>query len=132
MSRLLPEAFHPQVGLSAILLTESAEGARLPDDSRLQPIDAAVEARLRAMLQAETFDRLILEAVRPSVADREVLSPGRFHALRGEVMAKIGMLYQNTRDADERAELKAAWELLQRRTSEHELGEALRYALIKG
>lgn len=128
-----PEAFHPHVGLTRIELVDQApDREELPADSRLHPADAAVEARLRLLLQAETFDAMILEAVRPGVFDRDVLAPSRFHLLRERITARLGELQARTRSPAAAAELGAAVEILQRRATEHELGEALRYALLKG
>lgn len=132
MNKPLPEAFHPHVGLSSIFAADVSAESRLPEDSRLQPIDAAVEAHLRAMLEAETFDRLILEAVRPEVVDRNVLAPSRFHVLRDEITARLEQRLRFTAEPEERDELQAAVDVLRRRAREHELGETLRYALIKG
>jgi BMFP domain-containing protein YqiC len=128
----LPEAFQPHVGLSSVGSGDETGAALLPQDSRLQPIDAAVEAHLRAMLQAETFDSLILDAVRPMAFDRQVTAPARFHSLREAVIARLAALEVRATDPGEAAELRAAVDLLGRRSREHELGEALRYALLKG
>ena len=132
MNKALPESFQPYVGLSSVFAADESTESRLPEDSRLQPIDAAVEAQLRAMLEAETFERLILEAVRPEVVDRNVLAPSRFHVLRDEITERLENRLRHTRDADEAAELQAAVTILRQRAREHELGESLRYALIKG
>lgn len=132
MNKALPEAFHPYVGLTSVFATDAGSESRLPEDSRLQPIDAAVEAQLQAMLQAETFERLILEAVRPEVLDRNVLAPSRFHTLRDEIIQRLEARLRQTSDADEHSEVRAALDLLRLRAREHELGESLRYALIKG
>ena len=132
MSKLLPEAFQSRVGLSSVFATDDTLAARLPNDSRLQPIDAAMEAQLRAMLQAETLDTLILDAVRPKVFDRVVLGPSRFHALREEITARLTELLQQGGSREQIADLHAAVAVLRARSSEHELGEALRYALLKG
>jgi hypothetical protein len=128
----LPESFEPLVGLSSIFITDETASALLPEDSRLQPIDAAVEAQLRAMLRAETFDALILEAVRPMAFDRTVLAPTRFHLLREEIAARLDELLAESTDVEAIAELHAAANLLRARSREHELGETLRYALLKG
>lgn len=131
MTRTLPEAFQPRVGLSSIFAVEDAGPAHLPDDSRLQPIDAAVEAQLRAMLQADTFDAQILGAVRPEAFDRTVLAPARFHALREEISARLAELRRHA-GREAAGELDAALAVLRARANEHELGETLRYALLKG
>jgi hypothetical protein len=128
----LPDSFHPHVGLTDIALTDEAVRDRLPDDSRLQPIDAAVEAQLKAMLKADSFDAVILAALRPASFDREVLAPSRFHTLRDAVLARMQERLSTTPNADEAAELRAATDLLRARGHEHELGQTLRYALIKG
>ncbi len=132
MNKRLPEAFEPRVGLTSVFATEESATTQLPEDSRLQPIDAAVEAQLRAILQAETFDALILDAVRPSAVDRNVLAPSRFHLLREEVTTRLMEITRQSRDPEQRRELQAAIAVLRARSSEHELGETLRYALLKG
>jgi hypothetical protein len=129
----LPEGFQQHLGLSSIVLVDEApDREELPSDSRLQPADAAVEVRLQGLLQAETFDHLILEAIRPEVFDREMLAPSRFHLLRERVTDRLTALRAATRAPEPAAELDAALEVLLRRSREHELGEALRYALLKG
>lgn len=130
MIKTLPEAFEPKIGLSSVASVEETD-VGLPDDSRLQPIDAAVEAQLRAILQAHTMDAVILEAVKPKAYDRTVLAPPRFHALREEVTARLQQL-EHVAPADQRAELQAAAAVLRARSREHELGETMRYALLKG
>jgi len=133
MNPSLPEAFRHYVGLSSIaLVDEHPDGAELPADSRLQPIDASVEVRLRTLLQADTFDGLMLEAVRPKVYDRAVLAPSRFHALRDQVENRLRTLALTTIDPEQKTELRNASTLLQTLAAQHELGEALRYALLKG
>lgn len=132
MNTPLPEAFRPHIGLTCVESGDETGAALLPEDSRLQPIDAAVEAHLRAMLQADTFDSLILEAVRPTAFDRGVTAPARFHGLREALILRFTALQAGAADPAEAAELRAAAELLRRRSREHELGEALRYALLKG
>lgn len=131
MSRSIPESFQPRVGLSSIALDDAAGGQGLPEDSRLQPIEAAVEARLQALLQADTFEAKILEAVRPRGFDRTVLAPARFHQLREDITQRLQALGA-TAHGPLAAELRAAAELLERRGHEHALGESLRYALLKG
>ena len=133
MKKESPEAFHPHLGLKTIELVDQApDREELPADSRLHPIDSAVEARLQLLLQAETFDAMILEAVRPGVFDRDVLAPSRFHLLREKITARLVELHAADRSPETVAELGAAVEILRRRANEHELGEALRYALLKG
>ncbi|MFO1450236.1 MAG: hypothetical protein U1F61_18900 [Opitutaceae bacterium] len=132
MSTHLPEAFHPHVGLSSVFAGDETDAARLPEDSRLQPIDAAVEAQLRTMLRAETFDSLILDAVRPKAFDRAVVAPARFHLLREAVTSRLTALQRLATGREDALELQAAADLLRARSSEHDLGESLRYALLKG
>ena len=133
MKRDLPEVFRQYLGLSSIALVDEApDRDELPADSRLHPIDSSVEARLQGLLQAETFDATILANVRPEVFDRDVLAPSRFHQLREQITERLFRLQAGVRSPEVAAELGAAIELLQKRSTEHELGEALRYALLKG
>lgn len=133
MKKEPPVSFHPHVGLTRIeLVDEAPDHEELPADSRLHPIDSAVEARLQLLLQAETFDAMILDAVRPGVFDRDVLAPCRFHQLRERIAERLVELHAAARSPEIAAELAAAGEILRRRAAEHELGEALRYALLKG
>ncbi len=132
MNKRLPEAFEPRLGLTSVFASDENDGMRLPEDSRLQPIDAAVEAQLRAILQAETFDALILDAVRPKAFDPSVLAPSRFHLLREEITDRLTELRGSAATGEQRGEFDAAIALLRARSREHELGETLRYALLKG
>ncbi len=133
MKPLLPEAFRQYLGLSSIALIDEAQnGAQLPEDHRLQPIDAGIEARLQALLQADTFDTMILEAVRPKAFDRNVLAPSRFHQLCAGVTAQFARRLPLAAGPAAAEELHAAIAVLRLRSSEQELGEALRYALLKG
>lgn len=132
MKTHLPEAFQPRLGLSSVCLAEDTSASTLPSDSRLQPIDAAVEARLQAMLHARTFDALILDALRPRIVDRAVLAPAMFHAMRAQVVERLEAMQHETADPDALAELHDALELLRTRDREHQLGECFRYSLLKG
>jgi len=49
MSLDLPEAFQPRVGLSSVAAAVDPTATRLPDDSRLHPIHAAMEATLAGL-----------------------------------------------------------------------------------
>src|SRR5690606_27426844 len=110
MKTHLPEAFEPRLGLSSVCNAEESSTGLLPSDSRLQPIDAAVEARLHAMLHARTFDALILDALRPHIVDRAVLAPAMFHAMRGQVAARLEALQDEATAPDILAELHEAIE----------------------
>ena len=91
-----------------------------------------MDARLQRRPQAETYAARSRDAVRPGVFDRDVLAPSRFHQLRERITARLVELQATTRSPEAGAELAAAVEILHRRATEHELGEALRYALLKG
>ena len=129
---LPPEAFQPRIGLSSIELADESLTPLLPDDSRLQPTDASVEAQLEEMLQAKTFEKVMLDALRPSVTDRSILRPGVFHPLRDQVLVKIQEALKTERDISVTQELGNAIELLQQLGLAHDLGEQYRYALLKG
>lgn len=132
MMQLLPEAFQPRVGLASIELADESPTPLLPEDSRLQPIDAAVERQLESILQAETFEKVMLDALRPHVQDRNILRPGVYHPLREEVLGELVAALQGEKDATVAQELRAAVDLLQHLGVVHDLGEQYRYALLKG
>lgn len=132
MMQLLPEAFQPRVGLASIELADESPTPLLPEDSRLQPIDAAVERQLESILQAETFEKVMLDALRPHVQDRNILRPGVYHPLREEVLGELAAALQGEKDAAVAQELRAAVDLLQHLGVVHDLGEQYRYALLKG
>lgn len=131
MKGIIPESFRPNIGLSSIALDDEAPGGGLPDDSRLQPINGAIEARLKVMLQADTFDAMILDAVRPKGFDPTVLAPGRFHLLREEIIGRLASIATGV-TGPAAVELNEAIAILRQRGVEHDLGESLRYALLKG
>lgn len=132
MMQLLSDSFHPRIGLASIELADESPTPLLPEDSRLQPIDAAVEKQLEAMLQAETFEKVMLDSLRPKVQDNSILRPGVYHPLREEVMQKLIKAQQEATDPQAAQELQAAVALLQHLGLVHDLGEQYRYALLKG
>lgn len=132
MMQLLPEAFQPRVGLSSIELADESPTPLLPDDSHLQPINAAVERQLEAMLQAETFEKVVLDALRPQVQDQSVLHPSVFHPLREDVLRALHHECGQQADPAVQEELRAGIHLLDHLGAVHDLGEQYRYALLKG
>lgn len=132
MIHFLPEAFQPRIGLASIELADESPQSLLPDDSHLQPINAAVEKQLEAMLQAETFEKLILDALRPHVQDLAVLHPSVFHPMREEVAIKLTQEAQIQTNLAVVSELRSALALLDHLGQVHDLGEQYRYALLKG
>lgn len=132
MTQLLPDSFRPRLGLASIELADEPTTPLLPEDSRLQPITAAVERQLEALLQAETFEKLILDALRPRVQDQSVLHPGVYHAVRDEVMHSLRVEAAQPHDPAMSQDLHSAIALLESLGAAHELGEQYRYALLKG
>ncbi|GAA5149706.1 hypothetical protein GCM10023213_47770 [Prosthecobacter algae] len=130
--QLLPEAFQPRIGLTSIEIGDESPAPLLPDDSHLQPINAAVEQQLEAMLEAETFEKVVLDALRPRVRDQSVLHPSVFHPLRDEVMQALRMESDTQTDPAVIQELHEAIHLLDHLRAVHDLGEQYRYALLKG
>lgn len=134
MPNLSSESFRPHLGLSSIELSNGAEeGPLLPEDSGLDPIDAAVESRLAAILDAKNFESVMLDAIRPGITDSAILKPGPFHALQREIMEKVEAAGKNaTGEPDALDELQALSALLKNLGANHDLGEHYRYALLKG
>lgn len=104
----------------------------LPEDSRLQPIDASVEAQMEAILHANTFERVMLDAIRPRVEDQSMLRPGVFHLMREEILKALEAALQDTADPQQRDEIQGVITLLKGLGADHDLGEQYRYALLKG
>ncbi len=130
--QLLPDSFQPRLGLASIELADESPAPLLPEDSGLQPIDAAVERKLEQMLLAETFEKVMLDALRPKVRDSSILRHGAFHQMRDQVLAVLARALSEQKEPSVRAELQAALELLEDLGRAHELGEQYRYALLKG
>lgn len=130
--QLTPEAFQPRIGLSSIELADESPTPLLPEDSHLQPINAAVERQLEAMLQAETFEKTVLDALRPHVQDQSVLHPSVFHPLREQVLSNLRQELDQQTDPSLADDLRSAISLLEHLGAVHELGEQYRYALLKG
>ncbi len=120
------------MGLASIELADESPTPLLPEDSRLQPIDAAVERQLEVMLQAETFEKVMLDALRPLVQDSSILRPSIYHPLREEVLNQLLEALHDQSDMQVVHELRAAVDLLQHLGVVHDLGEQYRYALLKG
>ena len=132
MNQLLPQSFQSRLGLASIELADEPTRPLLPEDSHLQPIEAAVERQLEALLQAETFEKVMLDALRPRVRDQDILHPGIYHPLREEVMALLQTELGQCADPSLSVELQAAIALLEHLGAAHDLGEQYRYALLKG
>ncbi|MDA8908678.1 hypothetical protein N9I65_00725 [bacterium] len=134
MPDLTKESFIPHLGLSSIELSSgSDEGPLLPDDSGLDPIDASVESRLSAILDARNFERVMLDAIRPGIIDSTILKPGPFHALQREIAVKVEAARGDAAGGpDAQVELRDLSILLEKLGADHELGEHYRYALLKG
>ncbi len=132
MTQLLPESFRPRLGLASIEIADEPTAPLLPEDSRLQPIDAGVERQLEAMLQAETFEKVVLDALRPRVQDQSILHPSIYHPLREEVLASLQSTLRQESDPEAIKALREGMDLLQHLGAVHELGEQYRYALLKG
>src|SRR5262245_19706246 len=128
---LLPESFRPHIGLSSIELTDQPLTSLLPDDTQLQPTDASVEAQLEELLQAKTFQKVMLDALRPQVEDRSTLHPSKFHPLRTQVLERLAAAAEKESDPELKQELLQATSLLLQLGQAHELGEQYRYALLK-
>jgi len=132
MTHLLPDSFQPRLGLASIELADESPTPLLPEDSELQPIDAAVERKLEQMLLAETFEKVMLDALRPKVHDSSILRHGTFHQLRESVLASLRDALAEQAVPVVKSELAAAVQLLEHLGQVHELGEQYRYALLKG
>jgi hypothetical protein len=132
MTHLLPDSFQPRLGLASIELADESPTPLLPEDSELQPIDSAVERKLEQMLLAETFEKVMLDALRPKVRDSGILRHGIFHQLREQVLENLRRSAALQTEPTVLAELQAAIELLEHLGRVHELGEQYRYALLKG
>jgi hypothetical protein len=128
----LPESFQPSMGLASIELANEPETTQLPEDSSLQPIDAAVEKQLEVMLQPLTFEKVMLDALRPQVEDHSILRPGAFHALRDQILRRLVEAFPKAPDKAASDEVRAAAEFLHHLGEVHTLGEQYRYALLKG
>ncbi len=134
MADLTSDSFRPYIGLSSIELSSGLEDGvpLLPEDSGLDPIDAAVEARLAAILEAKNFDRVMLDAIRPNVEDHSILKPGRFYSIRREILEKLRQVLQSENGSEAQEELNALAKLLEKLAADHDLGEHYRFALLKG
>lgn len=128
----VPGPLQPNVGLTGIEFWDGNEEVSLPDDSRLSPIDSPVEAKLQEILIANTFDRVILDAIRPDIVEREILHPRNYYALRDDLIAKFEAALPKMTDATFKAEVSAALEQLKTQSEFHNHGEQYRYALLKG
>lgn len=130
--KTLPESFLPHIGISQVELADETEGPMLPQDVELHPVDAAVENQLEELLRAQTFHKMMLDALHPVVRDQSILRPGKFHQLRLEVMQQLESAIAETSDEAAQRELFETLGLLRQMGISHELGEQYRYSLLKG
>ncbi|MBV8967636.1 MAG: hypothetical protein JO331_01055 [Verrucomicrobia bacterium] len=127
----VPEAFRQGLGLSSIELWDDTAASRLPQTEQLHPNIELVPAHLPAILDAQTFERWILQALHPKITDRSILAPGRYIQLRQRVLNKLLAMRSAATDPERQTDLDRAIELLHQESRDYELGQEFRYALLK-
>lgn len=131
--KMLPDAFQPRLGIASVEHWDEQEVlALLPEDSRLQPIDAAVEAKMEEILHARTFEATVMEAFRPRAGAGGLPSPHEFYSMREKLLQRLQELAPEAKDPAVAEDLRRAAALLQQQVQVHALGEQYRYALLKG
>lgn len=101
-------------GLEEVLRQGPSQGPRaserLPETTAdLFPADEHVQVHLDRILHAESLESGLVQALKPNLPNKEILTPGRFNTLLGEAASAL----QEMHDASPDPALKQAVELLQ-------------------
>ena len=58
--------------------TEEAEGAKLPQQSKILPSQETISQQLKEVVTEKTLEKGLMEALKPNVKDQSVLLPQNF------------------------------------------------------
>jgi len=105
-------------------------GQQLPERHELAPSSDGVRAQLSQLLDKPNTDRFLDEALRPAVANRDLLTPGRFSQAMNEALA--GLSDAAGQGGDDARTLNRAVRLLKEESGLRDLVAMYRSALYQG
>jgi type III secretion system YscX family protein len=114
-------------GIERIIQSGERVDQPLPERNALTPTGEPVRVRLDEMLNAPALNELLRGSVRPQIADKTVLAPGRYQTLLDEAQAEL-----RHRAGGESNALANAAALLEEEQQLRDLLNTLRNLLVQG
>jgi type III secretion protein X len=120
-------------GIESITHARPETMSTMPERGDVPPADVGARAQLDGLLQLASMNDRLDAALRPRLANRALLTPGRFHAALGAVHQWLRQSAQQcASDSDNARVLNRATRLLGEETSLRELVQMFRSALYQG
>ena len=114
-------------GIERIIQSGERADQPLPERNALTPTGEPVRVRLDEMLNAPALNELLRGSVRPQIADKTALAPGRYQTLLDEAQAEL-----RHRAGGENSVLANAATLLEQEQQLRDLLNTLRNLLVQG
>ncbi|MEI2740848.1 MAG: hypothetical protein V9G63_00180 [Candidatus Competibacter sp.] len=86
-------------GIERVIHGADTAATPLPERDALTPTGKQVRARLDEILSAPALNELLRGSVRPHIADKTMLAPGRYQALLDEAQTELRERAGGERDA---------------------------------
>ncbi|QKV54376.1 hypothetical protein [Comamonas antarctica] len=120
-------------GIETITYARQENAAPMPERSEAPPPDTGVRAHLDQLLQKPSMDSRLDQALRPPIANRDLLLPGRFREALGNALVQLRAAAGSAGDGSEQSRvLNRAVRLLNEESSLRELEHMYRSALYQG
>jgi len=120
-------------GIETITYARQQNDAPMPERSQALPPEIGVRAQLDQLLQKPSMDSRLDQALRPPIANRELLLPAPFRETLGKVRAQLRKAAGSAPEGSERARvLNRAGRLLNDESDLRELEHMHRSTLYQG
>ena len=128
----LPSLIFDQ-GIENITYARQQIAAPMPERGQAPPPEIGVRAQLDQLLQKPSMDSRLDQALRPPIANRDLLLPGRFREALGNALAQLRGAAGSAADGSQLSRvLNRAVRLLNEESSLRELEQMYRSALYQG
>ncbi len=120
-------------GIETITYARQENNAPMPERGEAPPPEIGVRAQLDQLLQKPSMDSRLDQALRPKIANRDLLLPGRFREALGHALAQLRAAAGSAADGSEQSRvMNRAVRLLNEESSLRELEHMYRSALYQG
>lgn len=91
--------FNFDIGIERIIRTDGETTAtKLPENSSLGPSGQALRVRLDEFLNTPSLDQKLRSALQPTIKDKALLVPERYHSLLDQAQARLHTYAQTSSD----------------------------------
>ena len=115
-------------GIDSITYARHETASAMPERGAAPPPDMGVRAELDILLRQPSMDQRLDSALRPQLANRDLLSPGGFHEGLDKTSKNLQQAMENSRDS---ADLARALVVLDEEAGLRGLSQTYRCALFK-